>query len=201
MMELDRLRVFVAVAEARSFTAAASRLKMPKSSVSREISRLEADTGVRLLHRTTRQVVPTSAGQALLERVAPLLGGLEQAVSDARQQQEPASLLRVTASVDLGAAVLAAIVARPVARYPAVRVEPRLTSQVVALVAEGIDVALRISSSEQLRDSSLTARSLGPIALELFASPRYLARKGTPKTTEDLAAHDAVAFRDGRPFP
>lgn len=199
-MDVDRLRVFVAVAEARSFTAAASRLRMPKSSVSREISRLEADTGVRLLHRTTRQVTPTSAGQALLERVAPLLASLEQAVSEARQQQEPAGLLRVTATVDLGAAVLAAIVARFVARFPEVRVEAHLTNQVLDLVAEGIDVALRVTS-EQLRDSSLTARRLGPLALELFASPRYLARRGTPRTAEDLASHDAVTFRGARPFP
>jgi DNA-binding transcriptional LysR family regulator len=192
-MDVDRLRVFVAVAEARSFTAAASRLRMPKSSVSREISRLEADTGVRLLHRTTRQVTPTSAGQALLERVGPLLAGLEQAVTEARQQVEPAGLLRVTAPVDLGAALLAGIVARFVARYPDVRVEARLTNQVVDLVAEGIDVALRVST-DQLRDSSLTARRLGNLALDLFASPRYLARRGTPRAVEDLAEHDVVAF-------
>ena len=95
-MDVDRLRVFVAVAEARSFTAAADRLRMPKSSVSREISRLEADTGVRLLHRTTRQVTPTSAGQSLLERVAPLLGALEQAVSEARQRSQSSASARST---------------------------------------------------------------------------------------------------------
>ena len=106
----------------------------------------------------------------------------------------------MTATVDLGAAVLAGVVARFVARYPGVRVETRLTNQVLDLVAEGIDVALRITS-ERLRDSTLTARRLGPLAIELYASPRYLARRGTPKTADELLTHDAVAFRGSHPFP
>lgn len=193
-MNLDRLRMFAVVAEARSFTAAAAELGLPKSTVSREIARLEAEMGVRLLHRTTRKVVPSTAGAELLLRVSPLLGSLQEAICDIREHQdEPSGLLRVTTTNDIGVAVLSRLVARYTQRYPAVRVEAVLTNRVVDLAEERIDLALRVTSG-QLEDSSLVARQLGPMSLELFASPRYLARRGKPQRPEDLAEHDQVGF-------
>ena len=207
-MDLNHLAVFAAVAEHSGFSAAAAKLGIPKSSVSRSIAQLEAAMGVQLVHRTTRRVSLSTAGSALYERVGPLLTTLEESVRTVpEREEEPSGDLRVTAAVDFGATILAEIVARFVARHPGVRVDVRLSNRLVDLVAEGFDVGLRISS-KRLKDSSLVARNAGPISMQLFASPQYLARRGTPRTPRDLAGHDWVAYRgaekvrlegDGRP--
>lgn len=195
-MDLDLLRVFEAVARTSSFTAAARELRVPKSSVSRAVARLEADLGVQLLFRTTRQVSPTAAGLALHERVAPLLRQLSTAVGTLpEREEEPSGELRVTAPVDLGVLFLADVVTRYVARYPAVSVSLHLTGRVVDLVGEGFDVALRVAA--RLADSTLVVRRVAPITVRIYASPLYLARRGTPRGEADLAAHDWVVFRSG----
>jgi DNA-binding transcriptional LysR family regulator len=200
-VDLSRLQVFVAVARDKSFSRAASRLGLPKSSVSREITRLEEEVGARLLHRTTRQVGLSTAGHELLERVGPLLEQLEQAVGDLPERElEPSGLLRVTTTVDVGEALLSEVVTRFVERYPRVRVELLLTPKPLDLVAEGIDLALRLSAQPRLADSSLTARVLGPWTIEAFASPKYLARRGTPTQPRDLVQHHWVSVR-GMPLP
>jgi len=192
---LDDLAVFVAVAETGSFSAAATRLGLPKSSVSRAIARLEASTGVALVHRTTRHVALSTAGSALLERVAPQITSLRECVAALPELEEgPSGVLRITSPTDFGNAVLAEVVARFVARYPAVEVDARVTNQVLDLVAEGIDLAVRIST-RRLKDSTLMARRLGPISLQLFAAPSYLSRRGTPRTPRDLDDHDWVRLR------
>lgn len=195
-MDLDLLRVFEAVARSASFSAAARRLGMPKSSVSRAVARLEAELGVQLLFRTTRQVSPSAAGKALYDRVAPLLGSLQAALGEMPEREEqPSGVLRVTAPVDLGVLFLAEVMTRYTARYPAVSVDLHLTGRVVDLVAEGFDVALRAAAS--LKDSTLVVRKAAPIAAQLFASPLYLARRGAPRTEADLAGHEWVVFRSG----
>jgi DNA-binding transcriptional LysR family regulator len=195
-MDLNRLAVFEAVARTASFSAAARELGMPKSSASRAVARLEADLGVQLLFRTTRRVSPSAAGAALYDRLAPLLGSVRTALGDLpEREEEPSGELRVTAPVDLGELFLAEVVTRYVARYPAVSVDLHLTGRVVDLVAEGFDVALRAAAS--LRDSSLVVRKAAPIPMCIFASPRYLARRGTPRSEADLAGHDWVVFRSG----
>lgn len=194
-VELDLLALFVAVAQSESFSGAARRLGVPKSSVSRGIAALEKSLGLTLLHRTTRRVSLSTAGAALLERVAPLLGELERSVVDLPDlEQQPSGKLRITAPVDFGATVLAEVVARFVARYPAVEVDLAITNQTIDLIADGFDMAVRIAP-RALKDSSLVARRLGALSIQLYASPGYLARRGTPRTPKDLDGHDWVVFR------
>jgi DNA-binding transcriptional LysR family regulator len=199
-VDLNLLEIFVAVADTGSFSAAARRLGVPKSSVSRGVASLEKALKLRLLHRTTRHVSTSTAGAALRERVAPLLGSLAKAVCALPELEEaPAGHLRLTTTLDLGASVLAEIVASFVQRFPSITVEMKLTNAVVDIVAEGFDAAFRISA-RPLRDSSLAARKIGPLSGHLYAAPTYLARRGTPRTPADLAEHDWVGFRAGEPL-
>lgn len=194
-MNLDLLVLFMTVADVASFSAAAKRLGIPKSSVSRGIARLEAAVGTQLLHRTTRQVSLSSAGVALYERATPHLTALRSVMGSLPEQDEqPSGDLRITAPNDVGATLLAEVTARFTHRYPLVHVEVQLTNRVVDIVAEGFDLALR-AAGRQLKDSSLVARRLSPIELRLFAAPTYLARCGTPKTLEEAALLHWVGFR------
>jgi DNA-binding transcriptional LysR family regulator len=195
-MDLNLLTVFEAVGRTRSFSAGARELGIPKSSASRAVARLEAELGVQLLLRTTRQVSPTAAGTALYDRIVPILASVRAALGELPEREEaPAGELRVTAPVDLGVLFLAEVVTRFTARYPAVSVDLHLTGRLVDLVAERFDVALRVA--ERLRDSTLVARRVAAIQLRLYASPLYLARRGTPRGEADLADHDWVEFRSG----
>jgi DNA-binding transcriptional LysR family regulator len=194
-MHLDDLDLFITIAEVGGITAAAKRLGQPKSTVSRGLTRLEEALGVALVQRTTRHVTLTSAGEALLARAAAPLVVLRSALSDLPEsEKQPSGRLRVTAPVDFGATVLADIVARFTLRYPLVEVDARLSSSVLDLVADAVDVALRLSA-RPLRNSSLVARRAAPVAMKLFASPEYLARRGVPTTFDDLAEHDWVVYR------
>lgn len=195
-MDLNLLSVFEAVARTSSFSAAAKELGLPKSSVSRGVSRLEADLDVQLFVRTTRQVSITPAGTALYDRTAPLLRSITAALGELPERaEEPTGTLRVTAPPDIGILFLAEVVTRYVARYPAVSVDMHLTGRVVDLVAERFDVALRAGA--KLEDSSLVVRRAATLTVNLYASPLYLARRGTPRTEADLAGHDWVIFRSG----
>jgi DNA-binding transcriptional LysR family regulator len=196
-IDLSRLDLFVAVADTASFSGAGGRLAVPKATVSRAIARLEADLGQQLFYRTTRRVALTRAGRSLYARVAPQIEALRQAVRTvAEQGEQPAGVLRVSAPNDLGTTILAEIAARFVERHPAVRLDLELTSRHVNLVAEGFDVALRAAA--RLADSSLIARKVSVIDVHLFASPRYLERRGTPRTPRQLEDHDLVQFRGFR---
>ena len=192
-MDLNHVAVFARVVELESFTAAAKQLGLPKSSVSRTVTRLEDELGVRLLQRTTRKLHLTEAGQAYYERARVSLTGLEEAASAATNlSAEPRGTVRMTAPADIGAMNLGEMVARFVRKYPLVHVEISLSSRFVDLVAEGFDLALRAG---KMADSSLVARRIGSDSLGIFAAPAYLRRRGRPKTLADLAAHDCVLFR------
>jgi DNA-binding transcriptional LysR family regulator len=192
-MDLNRLSMFVRVAEAESFTRAASALGLRKSSVSRGITRLEEELGVHLLHRTTRSVRLTDAGRAYFDRVKESLSGVEEATAQIQEMgSEPQGHVRVTAVPDFAANYVADIIARFVRRYPKIQVELVLTSRSVDLVEERIDIALR---GGRLGDSSLIARKIVATDLELFAAPAYLRRRGKPKALADLASHDCLLYR------
>ena len=194
--DLNHVAVFVRVVETGSFTQAAQALGLPKSSVSRGVAALEGALGVRLLQRTTRSVHLTEAGHAYYERVARALSGLDEAqaaVSD--MQGKPRGPVRVTAAVDLGVNVVAALVARFVRQNPAIHLEMLLTPRLVNLVEEGVDLAVRAG---KLDDSSLVARRVGTLEARLLAAPGYLRRRGTPKAVAELAGHDCVLFRARR---
>ena len=195
-MDLNLLSLFVAVAEANSFSVAARRLNLPKSSVSRGIASLEAQLGTRLLHRTTRQVSLSTAGTVLYERAAPLLQSLRQAVGTLPEREEhPSGDLRLTVPADMGATFLPDVMAKFALRYPAVKLDVMVTNRLVDIVAEGMDLALRVAG-RKLADSSLVIRRLTPLDMQVFASPVYLARRGPPRPAEDVAAHDWVGFRN-----
>jgi DNA-binding transcriptional LysR family regulator len=194
-IDLEQLSLFVSVAEASSFSAAAKRLRLTKSTVSRGVARLEQSLNAQLLHRTTRQVSLSTAGAALYERTAPLLMSLREAAGTLPEQSEqPSGELRITAPNELGPWFLAELCARFLARYPAVRLDVHMTPRPVDLVAEGFDLAIRGASS-RFKDSSLTVRRLGTFEGRVYASPAYLARRGAPKGLRDLQNHEWVVLR------
>ena len=192
-MDLNKVAIFVRVVEAQSFTAAATALGVPKSTVSRSVAQLEESLGVRLLQRTTRKLSLTDAGSTYYERGSRALADLAEAGSAVSEMQGTArGTVRVTAPVDLGLGVLGELITLFVRRHPGIRVELDLSARTVDLVAEGFDLALRAG---RLNDSSLVARKLGTIAARLFATPAYLGRRGTPRSVAELASHDCVLFR------
>jgi DNA-binding transcriptional LysR family regulator len=192
-IDLNDVAAFVRVAEDGGFTAAARALRVPKSTVSRALARLEGALDVRLVQRTTRSFALTDAGRAYYERVRGAVAQVAEASADASDRSDsPRGTIRVTAPVDLGEAFLAAAIVAFVEKYPEVHFDVSLTSRVVDLVAEGFDLALRASP---MADSSLVVRKLGQAHMGFFASPAYLARKGEPARVEDLAGHDFVLFR------
>ncbi|WP_437956301.1 LysR family transcriptional regulator [Sorangium sp. So ce119] len=199
-MDLNHLAVFAAVAETASFTAAARQLGVPKSTVSRGIASLEASLGVRLLQRTTRSVALTTAGQALVDRIGSRLRALTEAIEGLPELgDEPSGSLRLTATADFGTEVLAEILAGFCRRYPRIALEMHLSSRPVDLVKEGYDAAFRFLGKKP-RDSTLVARKVGELEMQLYASPAYLAARGTPRTLDDLAEHDCVALTGTSPF-
>jgi DNA-binding transcriptional LysR family regulator len=178
-VDLNDLGVFVAIVECAGFSAAASRLGVPKSSVSRAIARLETVMGLPLLHRTTRRVTTSTAGKALFEKVVPEIASLRDSVSELPElAEEPSGRLRITIVADMND-YLGDVIARFARRYRPIEVEVRLTNDYVDLVAEGIDVALRFAT-KPFKDSSLTARKLGPSSVQLYAPPSHLAA-GEPR--------------------
>ncbi len=193
-MDLNLISVFQVVADAASFSAAATKLGVRRSSVSRSVAALERELGVQLFNRTTRSVALTTAGTALLAKVRPQLLALEEALGSLpEREEEPSGELKLTAPGDIGTIVLPEIVAGFTLRYPAVQVDVRLTSRTVDLVGEGFDLALRAGAS--LTTSSLVARRLATVAFGVYGSPAYLARAGTPRTAEDAADHTWVTYR------
>lgn len=195
-IDLNLLSMFIGVAEAHSFSDAARSLEVRRSSVSRAIAALETSLGVQLFSRTTRKVALTTAGAALASKVGPQLAALRESLGALPEREDvPSGRLRISAPNDLGAMVLPAIVTAFSQRYPGVQVEVLLSNRVVDLVAERFDLALRVAPGSRLKDSSLVARKVSELELQLFASPTYLAREGTPRTPEELAAHAWVVFR------
>jgi DNA-binding transcriptional LysR family regulator len=193
-VDLNQLPVFVAVAEASSMSEAARRLAVPKSTVSRAISALEASLGVQLFHRTTRQVRLTTAGSAFLEKTRPLVALVRDATETLPEQGDaPSGTLRLTAPIDFGLTLLPELCALFTARYPDVKLDVRLSNQNEDLVGQGFDLALRISG--RLKDSTLIARRLSPIELRLYAAPGLLARVGTPRSVAELTPFEFVTFR------
>jgi DNA-binding transcriptional LysR family regulator len=193
-MDLNLLSTFVVVAETSSFSAAARKLRVIRSSVSRSVAALERELGVQLFNRTTRQVSMTSAGRTLYGKVASHLTSLANAAGALPEREElPSGTLRVTAPLDIGALLLPGVLAPFSLRYPAVQLDMRLSNRYVDLVGEGFDAALRVLRPKP-GDSPLVARKLTDIEMNVFASPLYLARAGTPMSVSDAARHAWVSF-------
>ncbi len=190
VIDYNEMAIFAKVVDAGSYTRAADKLGLPKSTVSRKISQLEERLGVRLLHRTTRAIKPTETGRAYYQHCAQIVAEAEEAQRAIHQfQSEPSGALRITAPVVFGAGFLVDIVQAFLDRYPQVRMDILLDNKVLDLVEEDIDVAFRIGP---MVDSSLVARSLGSVRPIMCASPAYLRAHGTPRTPDDLNRHVCV---------
>lgn len=191
-VDLNSMAVFARVVEEQGFSSAARRLGLSKSAVSKHISQLEDRIGARLLHRTTRRLRLTDVGAAFYERCARILAEAEEAeLAVSRMSAAPRGTLRVSAPVSFGSRFLAKPMAEFAMIYPELRIELVLNDRVVDLVDEGYDVALRIG---RLADSSLIARRLCAMPLYIVASPKYLAKHGTPKVPADLHAHNCTLY-------
>jgi DNA-binding transcriptional LysR family regulator len=191
-LDLNAALVLVRVAQAGSFRGAAKQLGMPKTSVSRKVAELEAYLGAQLLQRTTRKLALTDAGAAFVEQAEDAIGRLESAEhAVSALQREPRGRLRVTATVNIGQTLLAPLFAEFLAAHPAVELALHFTDRQVDLVAERFDVAFRTGP---LADSSLVAQRVFSSAVRLYASPTYLAARGTPKKPAELLQHDALLF-------
>ncbi|CAO4191966.1 LysR family transcriptional regulator [Methylorubrum extorquens] len=193
---LDRLTGIIAFARSASlgsYTAAARSLGISPSAVSKSVQRLEERLGLSLFTRTTRSLTLTPEGRDLHERALRLLReaeAIEQAAVAA--QAEPAGTLKVTAPFPIGVHLLAPALPRFRERHPRLSVDLRLSDRFADLIEEGIDVAIRVG---ELSDSRLVSRRLAAHRLCAFASPGYLARRGTPRHPDELVRHDCVNFR------
>lgn len=192
MTDIQQLRVVVAVADAGGFAQAARQLAISAPAVTRTIAALERQLGVRLIERTTRKVRLTEAGIRFTEDARRILALIGQAEMSARTAQAlPEGEISITAPVSFGRLHVAPLLLDYLAAYPTMRVRAVFTYQVLNLVADEIDVAVRIG---HLSDSGLTAVHVGALRHVVVASPDYLARHGEPRTLNDLAAHRAVAM-------
>lgn len=192
MSELDDIRSFIAVVDAGGFGRAAEKLGLAKSIVSRRVSRLEADLGVRLVSRSTRGIGATEAGVAFKARGERILAELEEArEAMAQQAGGVAGRLRVAMPLTFGHRHIAPLLGELAQRYPRLEIEAEAADRFVDLIGERFDAAIRIGA---LKDSSLVARRIAPVHAVLLASPDYLARRGRPATPADLAGHDCLIY-------
>jgi DNA-binding transcriptional LysR family regulator len=189
-MDFDNSAIFVKVVQAGSFSEAARVLGMPNSTVSRNVSLLEQRLGVTLLHRTTRKLHVTQAGETYFKTCVQALEQLQAAQSEiATAQQDPQGLLRITATVSVGHNLLPKLVREFVNKYPKVEVEIVVTNDVLDLISEGIDLAIRTG---KLKDSGLIARKAVPDHFALWASPSYVKKNGAPSHPKQLTQHECV---------
>jgi DNA-binding transcriptional LysR family regulator len=186
---LQELSAFVRAAETGSFSRVARELRVSQPSVSRMIASLEARLGVKVLLRTTRRVTPTDAGSVLLERARQILGDLDEAENAARGVDSLHGTLRVAMSGAFGTREVIPHLPAFMAQHPQLRIDLQISDRREDLVAEGVDMALRLGS---LEDSGFGARLLGKAPRLVVAAPAYLARKGTPKTAAELSKHDCI---------
>ena len=190
MDKLSAMRAFAKVAESGSFSTAARLLGRSKAVVSKQVAMLEGALSVQLLVRTTRQVRLSEVGRSYHERCVQVLAELDELESNVQQSQSsPRGVLRVAGPQTFAELHLSAAIREFLRRYPELKVELVLTDRVVDLVDHAFDVAIRVG---QLEDSSLLARRLASSSIVTCASPAYLARRGVPRTPEQLGEHDLV---------
>ena len=191
MFDRGGLREFVAVVEQGSFTAAADLLDVSTSFVSREVKRLEERLNTRLLHRTTRAVRLTDMGRIYYERAREIHDRIESLESDMADLQElPKGLIRLTAAGLYAERYVAPAVAEFMAKYPQVAIELDTRMDVVDIIEEGYDLAVRLHGT--LPDSSLIARKVAKRRVMVCASPSYLTRRGRPENPDELISHNCL---------
>jgi len=191
-MDVANLYLFAEVIRQRSFSAVAKTRGIAPSSVSRSIRALEKEVGIRLFHRTTRQIMPTEAGLRYYERITSVLEELELAQQLASDHDSlPKGTLKITAPRVFGELYLIPLLPKFNQYYPDVSFEIVLSDGFTDLVQEGIDIAIRAG---KLQDSNYIARQLLPMNFFITASPDYLAKMGTPSLPEHIAQHNCLIF-------
>ncbi|NRR32990.1 LysR family transcriptional regulator [Oxalobacteraceae bacterium] len=192
MDKLSSMEIFVAVVDAGSFTAAASSFGISPVMVGKHIAQLESTLGARLLTRTTRRQSLTEIGQQYVAQCRAILAQIQAAESGAAAMRAtPRGRLKITSPVSFGAEWLGPAMTEYLALHPEVSLDLSLNDRLVDIVEEGFDAAIRIG---KLDDSGMVARALIPYAMTICASPAYLARRGMPRTPEDLEGHECLDF-------
>lgn len=192
MDRIDAMRVFCAVVDSGGFVTAAERLGVSTSAASRLVAQLESHLNVRLLHRTTRRVKPTEAGEAYFERCRQWLVDLEETEAViSGEAHQPRGRLRLTAPTSLAINRLGDAFVAFSRRYPAVELDLALSDYTVTFEEEGVDLAIRVG---QVGSDTLVARRIGQARLLLAASPDYLRQHGLPQSPHDLVEHQALMY-------
>lgn len=192
MDRFQELTAFAAVVEAGGFSAAARRIGESQSAVSKSVGALERRLGVQLLNRTTRSVTLTEAGRRYHERIKPLLDEMSQVDSELMSSTgELSGLVRIAASTTFGRLHVLPLVPRLLALHPKLRLELKLTDGVQDLLAEGIDLAIRISP---LRSPDAVVKRVATTSLVCVGSSHYFERHGVPETPEDLVHHNCIVY-------
>jgi DNA-binding transcriptional LysR family regulator len=200
--DLADMNAFIAVAERRSFAKAAVQLGVSRSRLSETIRGLEERLGVRLLNRTTRSVAPTEAGERLLARLRPLLDDFDAALDSINAfRDKPAGLLRLTVPPPVASFMLAPLLARFLAQYPAISLEISADPALTDIVASRFDAGIR--AGERVERDMIAVRIGGEVRSVVVAAPDYLARHPRPTTPRDLETHNCIMFRlpSGAVFP
>jgi len=192
MDRLEGMAALVSVVKAGGFSAAARETGIPLATLSRRVADLEADLGVRLLRRSTRQIALTETGQSYFQTCQRVLDDIRDAEETLKgEYRTPKGDLTLTAPMGFGRLHLQPVVMEFLRAYPAINTRLILADRMVDFIEEQIDLALRIA---ELADSALIARTVGTIRMVVSASPEYLVRFGTPNHPSDLAQHDCVAW-------
>lgn len=198
MQGLDDIAVFIKVIQAGSFTKAARLLGMPNTTVSAKVSALEQRLGVTLIRRTTRRLHITPSGEAYFHKCVVALEEIQAAELElTAKQAAPHGLLRITAPIDIGQTLMRPILREFLHKYPQVTVELILSNRFVDLVAEGVDLAIRVG---HLKDSTLIAKKFLEEPLSLWASPSYIKQHGLPNHPKDLRNHEFIRFSAAHSF-
>lgn len=198
---LDTLEAFATIARLRSFRKAADALGVSPSTLSHAMRGLERDLGVRLLHRTTRSVAPTEAGEHLAKRLGGVLEHLDEVLDELNAFREtPAGVLRINASEPAARVLMQSVVPTFLARHPQLALDLVTEGRLVDIVAEGFDAGVRLG--EALPQDMVAVRVGGPVRFVAVASPAYLAARGAPETPDDLGAHTCIRVRlpSGNPY-
>jgi DNA-binding transcriptional LysR family regulator len=198
MPNLNSLALFAAVIDAKSFSRAAQRLKMPTSTMSRRVAELEKELGGRLLERSTRKLRPTDLGARVLA-LAHQSADIAQEVANIATDHTSgtAGVLRLSAPPSISDSLLSPLLCGFLTEFPKISVQIFITERVFDLIADGVDLTFRVGA--KLEDSSVVARRVLTYRHQLVASPGYLERFGSPKTPDELLAHRLLAFSFWKP--
>jgi DNA-binding transcriptional LysR family regulator len=192
MNEFSAIPVFVAVVDNGGFSAAARSLGVSKSAVSKRVNQLESHLGVRLLHRTTRKLSLTEAGERYFEHAAQALRAADKAEDAVTELQgEPQGKLKISSPMSFGRLHVAPLIPKFLQRYPKLHIDLVMDDKNIDLVAAGIDVAIR---SGDMADSTLIARKLAPLRQVLCASPAYIEHYGMPVIPSELCERNCILF-------